>query len=488
MRKIILLFLFLNVLRLQAQNNDCLSDFEFLVKKIKNDYPGYDQKVTNENKNKLLVLENSIRLKIANHPDSCYRYLNEYTDFFRDMHLRVRKSNSDNTLVNRNSNYSTIIVANLNYDSLRMATMNSYSIEGVWQNYSEKFAVIKKSDGGYFGIALNVYGFEKNQLMWKFIKVGDNSFKVIECINEIGNGTSSYLASLNLGGKVLEIHEYSKYIRVTDSEAYNVALLSSYIPLHPNGTNTYPVALSFSDSTFYLRLPSFYGKTTETLVKKYWEDIISRPNLIIDIRNNGGGLDEYYQILLKLLYTKPYESKGVEWYASEGNIKIFEDALTQGNFRDGEVGRRWIKELLEEMKAHKGKFVIHPQMGSDKIVTRDTIYPFPRKVGIIINENNASSAEQFLLAAKNSDKVIIFGNKNTAGVLDYSNADQISFPSSKYKLIYPMTRSRRLPEYPIDNIGIAPNIIIPLNETVQLYDRIDDWVYFVKNYLEYKEE
>jgi C-terminal processing protease CtpA/Prc len=106
-------------------------------------------------------------------------------------------------------------------------------------------------------------------------------------------------------------------------------------------------------------------------------------------------------------------------------------------------------------------------------------------VGIIINENNASSAEQFLLSAKNSDKVILFGSRNTAGVLEYSNADQILFPSGKYKLICPMTRSRRLPEHPIDNIGIAPDVFIPLNETIQLYDRIDDWVYFVKNYLEF---
>jgi len=488
MKKFLLLLLFLNVLRLQAQKNDCLSDFEFLVKKIKNDYPGYDQKVTNENRNKLLVLEKSIRLKIVAHPDSCYSYLNEYTSYFRDLHLRVKKSSNDNILVNKDSDNLVDIIANLNYDSLKMATINSSGIEGIWRTYSEKFAVIKRSDGNYVGVALNIYGFKKNQLMWKFVKEGENSFKVTECTKENCNRTFDYIASLHLKGKVLEIHEYSKYVRVTDSEAYNIALLSSYIPFYPNGTNTYPVALNISDSTFYLRLPNFYGKTTETLVKKYWCEIISKPNLIIDIRNNGGGLDEYYQILLKLLYTKPYESKGVEWYASEGNIKIFEDALEKGEVRNGEEGVIWIKELLKEMNAHKGKFVIHPQMGGDVIITRDTILKYPRKIGIIINENNASSAEQFLLAAKNSDKVILFGNKNTAGVLDYSNADQIYFPSGNYSLIYPMTRSRRLPEHPIDNVGIAPDIIIPLNETVQLFDRIDDWVYFVKNYLEFKEK
>ena len=47
-----------------------------------------------------------------------------------------------------------------------------------------------------------------------------------------------------------------------------------------------------------------------------------------------------------------------------------------------------------------------------------------------------------------------------------------------------MTRSQRLPGFPIDNIGIAPDIIIPYPSTEQLYDKLDDWVYFVKNYLE----
>lgn len=105
-------------------------------------------------------------------------------------------------------------------------------------------------------------------------------------------------------------------------------------------------------------------------------------------------------------------------------------------------------------------------------------------MGIIIEESNGSSAEQFLLSAKNSKKVILLGDKNTAGVLDYSNAVKITFPSGSYSMQYQMTRSRRLPEYPIDNIGIAPDVKIPFPNTKQLYNRIDDWVYFVENYLE----
>jgi C-terminal processing protease CtpA/Prc len=222
----------------------------------------------------------------------------------------------------------------------------------------------------------------------------------------------------------------------------------------------------------------------EKIVRKYWSEITSTPNLIIDIRNNSGGQDEYYQLLADLLYTNPYTSKGVEWYSTKNNIKMYEDAIKNGDIRNGEEGIRWTNSLLNEMKKNIGGFVIHPMIGADTTVKNDTIYNYPKRVGIIINEGNASSAEQFLLTAKESSKVILFGNYNTAGVLDYSNTISENFPSNKYKLTFPMTRSRRLPDNPIDNIGIPPDIYIPYPASKQLFDRLDQWVYFVKNYLE----
>ena len=45
---------------------DCLSDFDFLVEIIKTDYPGYNDKVKDENRSQLMDLEKVIRQKIAN--------------------------------------------------------------------------------------------------------------------------------------------------------------------------------------------------------------------------------------------------------------------------------------------------------------------------------------------------------------------------------------------------------------------------------------
>lgn len=468
-----------------SQTTDCLTNFDYLVKKIQADYPGYNDKVTNTNRSQLLSLENAIRQNIVKHPDSCGYYMNKYTGFFKDHHLRVNvvaKDYKQTSEIMDVSTYGKNLYINI--DSLKQITKNKKGIEGVWQGFRQKF-VATKDGQKYVGIVLNNQGWKAGQVLYEFEPINDTVFNVINYSLVKGKKTYITKASLHLNDKIIEIHDDTRFVRKSDSDILDKSILNSYEPLFPNGRNTYPVAIYLDDSTYYLRISNFYSKTGNEFVIKHWNEIMARPNLIIDIRNNGGGQDEYYQELAKIIYTRPYESKGVEWYASAGNIQFFEDAIKKGEIRDGEEGMKWTQALVEAMKKNRGGYVTHPyNANNDTIEKMDTIYSMPRKVGIIINEGNASSAEQFLLAAKQSDKVILFGNCNTAGVLDYSNIIPTSFPSNKYQLWCPMTRSKRLPKNPIDNIGIAPDIIIPFPATEQLYDKLDDWVYFVKNYLE----
>ncbi len=481
---IILITLLINKFAI-SQSSDCLKDFDFLVKKIEADYPGYNDKVTDTNRSQLMLLEKEIRKKITMHPDSCGYYYNDYTEFFKDHHLRVsriRKENNQQPEIMDVSTYGKNIYTNV--DSLQQISKNATGIEGVWEGFGQDFFVIR--DGlKYVGVVVNSQDWKSGQILYEFEPINDTVFDVINYSLVKDSKIYKRKASLHLTGKVLEMHNDTRFVRKSDSDIMDKSVLDSYVPIFPNGRNTYPVALYLDDSTYYLRIPSFYNNTGNEFVLKHWNEIASRPNLIIDIRNNGGGQDNFYEELAKLIYTKSYESKGVEWYASKGNIKNFEDAMKNGEINNGEEGMKWTKALVDVMKNNVGGYVTHPYSANDNyMVQDDTVYSMPRNVGIIINEGNASSAEQFLLAAKQSEKVILFGNRNTAGVLDYSNITPNSLPSNNYQLWCPMTRSKRLPENPIDNIGIAPNVIIPFPSTEQLYDKLDNWVYFVKNYLE----
>ena len=484
MRTIILILSIFGLMSLtQGQSTECMKDFDFLVTKIKDNYPGYRDKVTSKTSPELQNLENELRGKIAQHPDSCGKYLDRYVSWFKDNHLRVKglwPSKSSSPESKPEPRFYSLLE-----DSINILKLKSKSVEGIWTSFWGDLAIIKNpGNDKYLGIAIRQENYEKNQVMFELTPIDENEFSMI-CFPYYNDfKPMKGKMSLRMDKRILEQHDWTRFVRKSDSEISDQALLYSYIPEFPNGRNAYPLAISLNDSTFYLRATSFMDDGTENSVKKHWQEIMARPNLIIDIRYNGGGQDTYYQALSDLVYTQPFESKGVEWYATADNIKLYEDALKNGDIENGEEGIAWTNALLAEMKKNVGGFVEHPLMGKDEIVIKDTIYPYPKRVGIIINGGDASSAEQFLLEAKNSKKVILFGNCNTAGVLDYSNIVPVDFPSGKYELNYPMTRSRRLPDSPIDNIGIAPDVNIPYPATEQLFNRLDSWVYFVMNYLE----
>ena len=247
--------------------------------------------------------------------------------------------------------------------------------------------------------------------------------------------------------------------------------------------NIYWTFIKIDSTTILFRIPNFAWESKpiiDSLIRTNYETITSTPILILDLRGNGGGIDYSYLELLPFIYTHPYESKGTSWWASEGNINFFEEALEQGSIKKGH--EEDTKKLIKALKMNPNTFVT---VDTADLVKRDTVYKYPLKVGVIVNDYCASSCEQFLLSAKNSKKTTIFGT-NTLGVLDYSNSVPVDMPLENMQIRFPMTRSNRLPDYPIDNIGIEPDVRITLPDNLNLKSEVDDWVKFVKDYLELK--
>lgn len=247
--------------------------------------------------------------------------------------------------------------------------------------------------------------------------------------------------------------------------------------------NIYWTFKEIDSTTLLFRIPDFSWDSKpiiDSLIRTNYDLITRTPILIIDLRGNGGGIDYSYLQLLPFLYTQPYESKGVEWLASKGNIEHFENALKNGNIRKG--GEENVKYLISLMKANQGSFLATEDTKTDT-VRYDSVFKYPQRIGLIVNDFCASSCEQFILAGKHSTRTTVFGT-NTLGVLDYSNSVPVSLPMENIVLRYPMTRSQRLPEYAIDNIGIEPDVRINLPDNLNLQSNVDEWVLFVKEYLE----
>lgn len=106
------------------------------------------------------------------------------------------------------------------------------------------------------------------------------------------------------------------------------------------------------------------------------------------------------------------------------------------------------------MKENPGKLL---KFGADGIVKLDAVLSNPRRIAILINKDCGSSAEEFLLRAKESKKVVLLGQP-TSGTLDYSNLIPGKFPCDVYNISYPFTRTRR--SFLVDKEKIQPNVYL----------------------------
>ncbi len=309
-------------------------------------------------------------------------------------------------------------------------------------------------------------------------------------VNKIENDYAGFQDKVNKYN-IAEYEEFTKEVRLKSKDVKTFLrcnmLLNKWLEYFNDKhlssgyeSNIYYTFKSIDDSSSLLRIPGFSwnSKTTiDTLVQNNLDVITSKPILIIDLRGNGGGTDYAFQELLPLIYTEPYISKGVEYLASEGNIEIFEKALEDGEIKKGKELETHI--FVDSLKANKGGFY---QQNINDTVIMDSVYSSPKLVGVIVDDFCASSCEQFVLSAKQSSKTLVFGTR-TLGVLDYSNAVREDLLTKGSFLQYPMSRSMRLPDNPIDNLGIKPDIEINKPVNLDLKSNIDEWVIFANDYL-----
>ncbi|WP_293306610.1 S41 family peptidase [Pedobacter sp. UBA5917] len=212
-----------------------------------------------------------------------------------------------------------------------------------------------------------------------------------------------------------------------------------------------------------LRLPSFeWSEKTviDSLIKANIKQLESAEYWVIDIRGNVGGTDYAFNSILPYIYTNPIMGKPDEYLSSRGNIDILKEGLQSDELNS--EAKSFIRKLIVLMEEKPGGFV-NPSGVESVEMKFDKTCVYPKKVGILIDRKSASSAETFLLMARQSTKVSVYG-ENSAGMLDYGNTQFFDIPCKDLNLVIPISRSMRLPEHPIDNIGISPDKKIDRND------------------------
>jgi hypothetical protein len=432
-QKILILFCLFFSSPIFGQTKDdcsCLSNLEKIVSDIETNYPGY--KLKTDTGSKIDYITNKRQsLSLAsktNDREKCFYIIERYLSFFKDNHIIFTdtKTNPGKTSVSHTLNTN------------RYKTKDS--LVGVWtkSDGSLSIDIIKTNTNRYEGRIFQKNSKASEQKVY-FELIGNyKGFR----IRKHGNWLTTDL----LRGRVLNdrlIEPEGVWFRNQGQAKIEKQRKS----IDWNNRFRYK---KLDSNIYYLGIPAFAteeAKFDSLIVNHIIPEINNNKieHLIIDLRNNAGGNGSFFS-LLRFTYEKPFSLSGDFLYASPSMIKKYTEQANRNS-------KRHI-EMLPKLIANKGGFV---QRDSLRIRIKEKL-SYPQKVSIIVNDNCASSTEYFLILSKKSEKVKIYG-RNTAGTLDYSELHTPeNLPCKEYRYLRPTTKAFFADTYPIDNVGIKPDV------------------------------
>jgi hypothetical protein len=415
------------------------------------------------------------KIKAAKNLPECTELLYEWLTFFRSGHIAIQlnEQTQQPDAVKSEEQFSDWETYTIETEDFKkyLDQKKTSDYEGIWVTEPYKIGIKKESDK-YIGFIVEsgAETWTKGQIKLKFSTAEDKTNAVFYMRDhsavESDNVTKTGKNHLQIGN----INLSRIYPKIEDEPQYAQYFKSL------NASQPYIERLN--ETTLYFRIPSFgmsYKKSIDSVLSVNKEKILATKNLIIDIQNNGGGSDASYGAITPYLYTNPIRIVGVEFLSTKLNNQRMLDFIDKPEFDFDENRKKWAREAYDKLESKLGQFVNLNEhiVSEDK---RNTIYPFPQNIGIIINEANGSAAEQFLFEAKQSKKVKLFG-VTTFGVLDISNMYFVESPCKEFQLGYSLSRSMRIPDFTIDEKGIQPDYY--LDKSIPQYE----WTGFVNKIL-----
>jgi len=440
-----------------------------MVKKIRVNYVGYNDKINTSNKVKFQKFTDSLqKLTYTSNASECVLICRTWLNFFKDQHVgfaiefKDQHPDSIRAFFSKEEHVKWSQQDFIQY--LKNDRIKKDSIEGIWSNESGTYQIAVRKEGirgkEFYGFILKADSVKwvPGQIKWKLLKT-DNKYKTIY-YRAIDHSLNYPPLLVDVG--ILDFGPFGKWHKDIQKPKENAAVKSPDLS---------PKFSIIDNETCLIEMPSFrsleYISKTDSLIKKNEAGLKSRKHLIIDIRNNSGGTVLVFRNLMPYIYTNPILTEGGMVLATEDNIK---DRYSTEYPQLPDSMQQIFKQNLLKLKSHQGElYNLYPV----DTIKYNTTLKNPERVSFLVNRNTASAAELFILQAKQSKKVKIYG-ENTAGAIDYVEVVTTEMPCSFYSLWYPAVKSTRLPAFPLDNIGIEPDVKIP-------HDTID-WIDFVKHH------
>jgi hypothetical protein len=460
----------LTTVTLFAQNNcNCQGNFQWVKETFEKNDAGFayglQQKGTTAYEKHTASIQQKI--KATTGQTECTTIITEWLSFFRKAHFSISANNPEMAAGDGKADAWPVITTSEDEFRKNIGQHDALGFEGIWGTGSYKIGLVKNGDS-YKGVILSAgpSKWKAGQIKLEIAKGGSGTYYM-------GDYSAIKFDQTELIGKnMLKLGYFYLY------KIYPILPESDTVALYAKEMSTStPFLQELSKETALLRIPSFddaQRSLIDSVIASNSSLLATKKNLIIDIRNNGGGSDISFSKIIPFLYTNPIRITNVELLSTPLNNQRMAAYLKLPDL--SERSRNQVNVALEKLNSHLGQFVnLDGSMVS--IQQLDAVLPNPQNVALIINENNGSTAEQFILNAKQSKKVKLFG-KTTMGMLDISNMYFVDSPDKKFHLGYCLSKSLRIPDMKIDNIGIQPDYYI---DSSIPYEK---WLDFVKNTVE----
>lgn len=440
---------------------DKITDIDFVYKKIKTVYAGYKNKVKSNDFEKIIKLTRAASYK----DEDTFAALSRITSYFNDHHLSLYEKRF-------NKNIDTALCS-LNYERLykligNRTKKNKY--EGYWINELNSIVIYLKK-------------VQKNQLDGFIIETSIPAVPRGYCIikvkeNKMHKGLTDYISIDGEFRVFTKTHFKSDSVLIGNSFS-KWHKLNSYKPdfLESQHPIIYKPSVIVIDSNNVLIMMNNFStkgiaKVYDSLIRENEKSIANCKNLIIDIRNNGGGSIRSFIPLLPFICSKPLLHVGAFVLCSNDLIEDAKESRKVYNERKDTAKVLAYDEFITRMVAHKDDFIYNPPDTFPCVQLPSKI----KNVALLINHGCRSAAELMILMLKQINMVKTFG-ESTAGSVDYLDMITYELPVSKYIFWVGTTQREITKNAPLyDNVGIPPDVEIPEN--------IMDWPGFVKKYYE----
>lgn len=427
---LVLLFTACYTFTARAQHCNCRGILNEVMQVTEENYIGYHLPVSEKASSRYTKIKKQL-LRKSQKSTQCLAFVNEYMNQFRDHHILVQDY-SDTTAEN-------------NYPLLQKEFHSSADkLEGYWSDERSMhlIRIVRVKRGSYTGVVVKTdrKNWQPGDVKLKVRKSKQGKFTVYFKMSD----KSAFIAPLYLKTDQFNLGYYQTWRRFTGNpDTLQLRGKSIMEMLSPSIAVTDP-------DMIVIRIPSsapVFVKMVDSLVHANSYALSATKTLVVDIRNNTGGTTNVFKSLLPYINTGRFVTEPGTSLVSPEIIR--QDRIFLSRIKDtGSASYRRILKSIHEMETADGKLL----EGKPDTLRFEQVMPFPQQVAILSNERCVSAAELFLLMARQSEKVKVFG-VNTHGAVDRVGIYDHQLKCANYMITLPAQTLARSIQNPVNPSG-----------------------------------